>query len=242
MKKQKKISIYIILLIILFVSTMTIFAVKNFEKEEIEKISGLEDVNNKEIIEELKNETGAEGDVEIYEVQTEYDGRKVLAIKANIQYKVALAGMAKGTKPTYEELDEIITNKQIENNGIWIEDKSRNKIAEFLNKNTYMNSKYYIDDDGYIKIEEKRNQNDIDKKIEDIINGDRQYIIDISSVCYIVDDITGEILDYNFEKMDKYQAYQYYQDGKLMILFINENSNNQLNENEIFKSIIELIS
>lgn len=241
MEKQKKIIISVIILILLFVSVIVVFTIKNSKKEESENIAKFEETNNIEKIEDLKNETGAEGNTEIYEVQTEYDGRKVLAIKLNMQYKVALAGMIKGSKPTYEELDDIITSKNIQNNGIWVEDKSRDKIAGFLDKNAYMNSKYYIDDDGYIKIGDKRNQNDIDKKIEGIINGDGQYIIDISSVCYIVDDITGEILDYNFEKMDKYQSYQYYQDGKFMVLFVNENSDGQLAEKEIFESVINLI-
>ena len=76
--------------------------------------------------------------------------------------------------------------------------------------------------------------------MENLINGDKQYIIDISSVCYIVDSITGEILDYNFEKMDRYQTYQYFQDDKLMLIFINENSDEQLNKDEIFTSLVEL--
>lgn len=200
------------------------------------------DMDNKELIEEIKKETGANGKSEIYEIQTEYDGRKVLGIKANIKYKVALAGMLKDLKPEYNELDEIITVNAPKDTGIWIENNSREKITRFLKQNSYLNSKYYIDDNGYIKIGDKNNQNDIDKKLEKLINGDRQYIIDISSICYIVDSITGEILDYNFEKMDRYQTYQYFQDDKLMIIFINENSSGQLTEKEIFESVINLVS
>ena len=198
------------------------------------------DIDNKELIEEIKKETGANGKAEIYEIQTEYDGRKVLGIKANIKYKVALAGMLKGSNPEYSELDEIITANAPKDNGIWIENNSREKITKFLEQNSYLNSKYYIDESGYIKIKDKNSQNDIDKKMENLINGDKQYIIDISSVCYIVDSITGEILDYNFEKMDKYQVYQYFQDDKLMLIFINENSDEQLNKDEIFTSLVEL--
>lgn len=241
MKKQKNIIILIIILILLFVSGIVIFTINNPKKEENKNVVNLENINSAETIEELKNETGAEGNAQIYEVQTEYDGRKVLAVKANVQYKVALAGMLKGTVPTYKELDEIITNKAPQNNGIWVENKSREKVTKFLSQNTKLNSKYYIDDNGYIKIKDKNIQNDVDKKVEKLINGNKQYIIDISSVCYIVDDITGEILDYNFEKMDKYQTYQYYQDENMMILFVNENSNKQLSEDEIFESLLELV-
>ena len=77
-------------------------------------------------------------------------------------------------------------------------------------------------------------------EIEEIINGNKLYIIDISSTCYIVDEITGEILDYNFEDMDEYQTYQYFEDGDKKIIFITENQNNQLTVKEIIESVIEL--
>ena len=68
------------------------------------------------------------------------------------------------------------------------------------------------------------------------------YIISFSSVYYIVDDISGEILDYNFEKIDKYQIYEYIEDNDKSIIFISENSNNILDKNDIFTSLIDLIS
>ena len=61
------------------------------------------------------------------------------------------------------------------------------------------------------------------------------------SVCYIVDNLTGEIWDYNFENMDKYQTYEYFEDNDKMIIFITENTNNLLSNSDIFNSIIELM-
>jgi len=243
MEKQKKIIILMIILVILL--AIGFFIIKKLQKEErfIYENEDTENIiNNNETIEELKKETGADGNTQIYEVQTEYDGRKVLAIKADLKYKVALAGMLKGTKPTYNELDEIITANAPKDTGIWVSDNSREKVTKFLEQNSFLKSKYYIDNNGYIKVENKNNQSDIDKRLEKLINSDNQYIINISSVCYIVDSITGEILDYNFEKMDKFQTYQYFQDDKLMILFVNENSNSQLTNDEIFESVIGLIA
>lgn len=242
MKNNKKILILIVIILISFV-IIEILHLKQKDSQNISKNENTETAteNETEIIEQLKNEVGAQGNTEIYEVQTEYDGRKVIGVKANTKYKVALAGMLKNAKPSYNELDEIINNKAPKNAGIWIENKSREKVNNFLNNNSYLNSKYYIDNQGYIKIQEKNNQNEIDIKLENIINGNKQYIVDISSVCYIVDSITGEILDYNFEKMDKYQTYQYFKDDELMILFVNENTDNQLTEKEIFESVINLI-
>lgn len=244
MKKNKMIIISIVLILIMLVITLSVyFILKNANNKEnnYNKTSNINDITENEIVEKLKSETGADGDSEIYEVQTGYDGRKALAIKADIQYKVAFAGMIKDSKPSYSELDEIIDKNIPKNMGIWVEHKSREKIEKILNENSYLSSKYYIDENGYIKIKDDKIQNDMDKELKKLINGNKQYIIDISSVCYIVDSITGEILDYNFEKMDKYQTYQYFQDEELMVIFINENTSKQLTIDEIFESVLNLV-
>ena len=80
-----------------------------------------------------------------------------------------------------------------------------------------------------------------DKKIEKAINGDKIYSITISSKCYIVDEITGEIQDYSFEDMDEYQTYEYFEDEEKMIICITENINKQLDDKEIMKSVIDLL-
>ena len=64
----------------------------------------------------------------------------------------------------------------------------------------------------------------------------------LSSVCYIVDEVTGEILDYNFENMDKYQTYEYFEDDEKCIVFINQNTNGQLSDSEIFESIVKVLA
>ena len=81
----------------------------------------------------------------------------------------------------------------------------------------------------------------LNEKLEQLINSNKQIILNISSVCYIVDDVTGEILDYNFEKMDREQVCEYFEDENKMIVFITENTQNQLTNNEIFESIMELL-
>lgn len=192
-------------------------------------------------VEELKQETGKMGNSNIYEIQTEYDGRKTLQVKPNLKYKVAFAGMIKNSKPSNSELDDIYSKNSPSDNGIWVEKSSRNKIAEYFNSLGLLNSKYEINESGYLKIVEENNPNEYDKKIKNIINGNEQYVLDISSICYIVDDISGEILDYNFENMDKYQTYQYFEDNNKMIIFINQNTNKQMSEKEIFESVIKLI-
>ena len=245
--KNKKVIILVVLLI-MFVAILVLLFNKRIQKDNnqnnFEKYGEQVDKNQIEYqpdvtVEEIKNEIGATGNTDIYEVEQEYDGRNILAIKPSIKYKVAFAGMIKNAKPSMSELDNIMEEKLPHKTGIWVEEKSRDKILEIFNDGD-VNSKYLIDDDGYLKIDRKNNQNDNDKKIEKIIKGKKQYILDISSVCYIVDDITGEILDYNFENMDKYQTYEYFEDKDKYIVFVTENSNNVLTNLEIFKSIINL--
>lgn len=245
--KNKKVIILVVLLI-MFVAILVLLFNKRIQKDNnqnnFEQYGEQVDKNQIEYqpdvtVEEIKNEIGATGNTDIYEVEQEYDGRNILAVKPNIKYKVAFSGMIKNAKPSMSELDNIMEEKLPHKTGIWVEEKSRDKILEIFNDGD-VNSKYLIDDDGYLKIDRKNNQNDNDKKIEKIIKGKKQYILDISSVCYIVDDITGEILDYNFENMDKYQTYEYFEDKDKYILFVTENSNNVLTNLEIFKSIINL--
>lgn len=245
--KNKKVIILVVLLI-MFVAILVLLFNKRIQKDNnqynFEQYGEQVDKNQIEYqpdvtVEEIKNEIGATGNTDIYEVEQEYDGRNILAVKPSIKYKVAFAGMIKNAKPSMSELDNIMEEKLPHKTGIWVEEKSRDKILEIFNDGD-VNSKYLIDDDGYLKIDRKNNQNDNDKKIEKIIKGKKQYILDISSVCYIVDDITGEILDYNFENMDKYQTYEYFEDKDKYIVFVTENSTNVLTNLEIFESIIKL--
>lgn len=148
--------------------------------------------------------------------------------------------MIKKTIPSFEELDKILEQNLPKYSGIWIEQDSRNKILKLLNNSEKNNSKYSINNEGYLEIAEKNSQTDYDKKIENTIKGKKQYILDVSSVCYIVDDVTGEILDYNFENIDKYQTYEYFEDGDKNIIFINQNTNKQLTDSEIINSIMEI--
>ena len=148
--------------------------------------------------------------------------------------------MIKKSKPTFDELDQILQQKLPKYSGIWIEQNSRDNLLKLFNNSEKTNSKYSVSSEGYLEIIQKNSQTDYDKKIENAIKGKKQYILDISSVCYIVDEVTGEILDYNFENMDKYQTYEHFEDGDKSIIFINQNTNKQLTDSEIINSIMEI--
>lgn len=191
-------------------------------------------------VEEIKNEIGITGNTELYEIQKGYDNKEIAVIKPNIKYKVAFAGMIKKHKPQMNELDNIIEKNHPKKNGIWIENNSREKMLKIIKHNT--KSTYKIDDDGYIKIINKDVQNDNDKILEKIINSNKLFILNISSICYIIDDISGEILDFNFEKLDMFQNYEYFTDENRNIIFITENTKKMLSETETFQSVLNLMS
>ena len=87
--------------------------------DELKKESAMYDENAD--IQELKQEYNMTGNTELYEIQTEYDGRKVLAIKASENYKVAFAGLIKKSKVNLDEATEIFEQNYPNKNGIWIE-------------------------------------------------------------------------------------------------------------------------
>ena len=250
--KDKKIVLIILIIILLFGMVLSMIFVKNKSKENQNTILKKEEINeeikegsdekeetSQEHLEELIKETGKQGENDLYEVQEGENNIKVATIKGSIKYKVAFAGMIKGSMPYKEELDNVFDNNQPRKKGIWIYEKDRTKFLKYLSSVTL--SKYSIDENGYLQIDNKNNQNDYDKNMEKAINGDKIYSITISSKCYIVDEITGEIQDYSFEDMDEYQTYEYFEDEEKMIICITENINKQLDDKEIMKSVIDLL-
>lgn len=241
MKKTIKILVLILIVIVIGISIKYIKKVKN--KNEIDKTYNEMKqnslmYNNTATVDDLKEEYGMSGNDDLYDVETEYDGRQVLKVKATENFKVAFAGLVNGTKNSIENSSEIFENEYPTENGIWIEKNSREKIEKYLNEN--MKSKYKISEKGYLTISEKKSSKE-DNEIEKIINGNKQYIIGISGINYYIDALTGEAVDNPFEELDKYQTYAYCQDEDKMVIFITENKSKALQNSEIFESVLELM-
>lgn len=234
MKKNK-----IIIMIAVLVLVIVILVIKNkpTQNETVDELSST--VSNNQEIEGLKQEYKMTGENEIYNIETEYDGRKVLKIKPNVNFKAAFAGMFKGEMPNFEELDSIFEQNAPKEKGIWIKKEDREKILTYLNKN--LSSEYEINSQGYLQIKEKNNANTYDQVIEKLISGDKQYIFCISSICYMVDTVTGKIIDNPYNQFEPYQTYEYFMDKERTIIFMTENRDSKIEESEIFESIMELI-
>lgn len=241
---NKKILIGIILLIII---TVLIIAVRpNSEPESKEEISQQETqsediqniqntVSNSEptkTVAEIKSETGSTASEEIYEVQKEYDGREVLAIKPNIQFKTVLAGILKKGQPTEKDIEKLDLSTY--HKGIWISEVSRDKFLNILKKCGIEN--FEIDDNGYLQQKEE-SQNEYSEKLRDLINSDELTIIDITGTCYIRDEMTGDIVEYPFKDMDLYQICEIYETEGSKIIVI---TTNDVEEIDILEKICNL--
>ena len=239
MKKSTKIVIGVA--IVLVVCLFIILAVNIFNKDDqvvdnsnfINNYTNIDKENeisyqNSATVEELKEETGLTGDESIYQIDTEYDGRKTLNVKADIQYKVALAGILTGEMPEYNNIDQISDKN--------IQDKFLNMLGEVTK------SEYEINSNGYLSIKNGNNQNDNDKKIESLINGQNKYIITITDKYYQLDTVTGEVVEFPFEQLDNYQTFDIVRNtDNSNIICITSNKNNRLTNKEIMQDVIDNI-
>ena len=188
-------------------------------------------------IPQLKEETGMQADDDLYEIQVEYDGKQILDIKPDIQYKTAFAGMIKQSKPEFSELDTLYEAEHPTQSGIWIEPHSRDRFLEMLKEN--MNCQYQISDDGYLQIKENSNPKQEDIQLQKMMKSDRSlYIIAVSGVYYEVDRVTGEIIDQPFEMMDPYQASKIVETENGMLIFLTKNERQKLTKREILEEVI----
>lgn len=249
MNKKKILIIVLVIVILLIVGIIVTVNILNKGKENTNsenitspEVPGVEidknqvDYDNTTTVEELKDFTGASGDTELYEVTTEYDGRQVLKIKDNKQYDVAIAGIIKQEKPEFSEIEELKKNAP-KKPGIWVSEKSRTNFLNLLNNQT--NSKYKFNEEGYLEIEDKSSQNNIDKKLESLISGSKLFAINISGTDYTIDSVTGEIVENPFEQLDPYQAFDYVANDNSYIIIVTTNKEKSLSNKEILNSIIE---
>lgn len=249
MKNKKYIIIgLVVIVVILIVALIVFFSRKNNENvnnaetenvvnENTENNTNIVDQNiekqNPEEIESIKNEINATGNTDIYYVDEEYDGRKILQIKPDVQFDVDLAGIMKNSKPEENEINELV-GKEPTNNGVWISEQSREIFSNLLKNNNITD--FNISDEGYLQINNSGN-NDMANKLVNMINSDRLYIINMTGTAYERDYISGEITEYPFEDMDPTQAIEPYQKDNKIILEITTNKMQRLSESEILDAV-----
>lgn len=230
---MKKRNIIIVLIALIILSTL-FYVVSKFTKNEIKtNESG-------KTVQDIKSDIGATGKDELYEVKQEANGRESITIKDEIKYKVELAGILKQNMPEYEELDNIIENKQI-HAGIWISSESRENIFSLIQ--TYLKDNYKINEDGYLELVNKSTEsNEYDEIIQNHINNNKIYIISATGEVYDIDNITGKIVLYPFEQMDEHQLCEPLEYENKKIIVLTSNKKQKLSNNEIFEALINEIN
>lgn len=239
MKKIYILSAICIIIVIGFITIVTFFKQKEKKENTVNQNSNniiensIPDTFQKSKIDEIKQDLGYNNtDEAIYEIKKEYDGREVIVIKPNIQYKVAMAGAIKNGKPEFSEIDGLL--EQAPNkSGIWIEENSRKEFVEILQK--YTNCSYTIDEDGYLVQEQKDTSNEIDNNIKKAISNKKNYSICINSVAYLIDEVTGNIEEYPFEEIDPEQSFELFETENASLYVITSNTYKRVN----YKNIIE---
>ena len=102
----------------------------------------------------IKNEINATGQTDIYQIEEEYDGRKIIQVKPDVQYQVALAGIIKNGIPAEDEINTILEQAP-NSSGMWISESSREKFMELLNSNNIVD--FEITNEGYLKCNKQEN-------------------------------------------------------------------------------------
>lgn len=234
---MKKKIILLLIIICMVIVTLVIFNKINVTNKKKENEENSDISNNVEIIENIQKDINSTANTDLFEVVTEYDGKNSIRIKPDIQFNTVLAGIIKKDIPNENEINELIKNAPT-NTGIWINDNSREYFINLLESNN-INS-FEIDENGYLK-EKNNKDNELSNKVKIInqmVNSDELYIIDMSGKCYIRDDVSGEILEYPFEEMDPYQLAEPYYNDNVIILNITSNKNNYLSNEEILEGIL----
>ena len=234
---MKKKIILLLIIICMVIVTLVIFNKINVTNKKKENEENSDISNNVEIIENIQKDINSTANTDLFEVVTEYDGKNSIRIKPDIQFNTVLAGIIKKDIPDENVINELIKNAPT-NTGIWINDNSREDFINLLESDN-INS-FEIDENGYLK---KKNNKDNElsnkvKIINQMVNSDELYIIDMSGKCYIRDDVSGEILEYPFEEMDHYQIAEPYYNDNVIILNITSNKNNYLSNEEILEGIL----
>lgn len=240
---KKNILIVLLLVIVVVIAIVLIF---NNKKENSDQNILQNEIQSDEFVNRMvstdaneinaiKNEINATGETDIYQIEEEYDGRKIIQVKPNIQYEVALAGILKADIPAEDEINTLLEQAP-NNSGIWISESSREKFMQLLNSNNI--TSFEIKNDGYLQCNKVASLTEQEEKLKNMTKSDKLYVIDMSGKTYQRDYITGEIIEYPFEDMDPYQVIEPYETENAIILGVTANKENRLSNQEILNTIV----
>lgn len=243
---KKNILIVLLLVIVVVIAIVLIF---NNKKENSDQNILQNEIQSDEFVNRMvstdaneinaiKNEINATGETDIYQIEEEYDGRKIIQVKPDIQYQVALAGIIKNGIPAEDEINTILEQAPT-SSGMWISESSREKFIELLNSNNIVD--FEITNEGYLKCNKQENLTEQEEKLKNMAESNKLYVIDMSGKTYQRDYISGEVIEYPFEEMDSYQVLEPYEIDDSIILGVTSNKENRLSNKEILDAIIAYV-
>ena len=241
MKKKIFISVIVTFILIGFILAIIFNSsnkgdldVSNQQKDNneiIENKAGQSEQNDE--IERIKETINAKGKTDIYQIETEHDGRKIIQIKPEVQFDVDLAGRLKDGKPEEDEIKKILEKRPI-GKGIWVSEQSREQFIKILKNNNLNN--FSVNDNGFLEIKDENISDSIAKELKNMIESERQYIINIKGKSYQRDYISGEIVEYPFEEMDPQQVVEIYEKDIDIILELTQNK--KITDKEILEAVL----
>lgn len=240
---KKNILIVLLLVIVVVIAIVFIF---NNKKENSDQNILQNEIQSDEFVNRMvstdaneinaiKNEINATGETDIYQIEEEYDGRKIIQVKPDIQYQVALAGIIKNGIPAEDEINTILEQAPT-SSGMWISESSREKFMELLNSNNIVD--FEITNEGYLKCNKQENLTEQEEKLKNLAESNKLYVIDMSGKTYQRDYISGEVIEYPFEEMDPYQVLEPYEIDDSIILGVTSNKESRLSNQEILNTIV----
>lgn len=246
MKKKNFLSIILVVLIV--IAVIIGFSIRNTDNNQNVLLNNTQsnmvndDFVNRMVstdaneINAIKNEINATGQTDIYQIEEEYDGRRIIQVKPDVQYQVALAGIIKNSIPAEAEINTLLEQAPT-SSGMWISESSREKFMKLLSSNNI--AEFEITNEGYLKCNKQNNLTEQEEKLKSMAESDKLYVIDMSGKTYQRDYISGDVIEYPFEEMDPYQVIEPYEVEDSIILGITSNKENKLKNEEILNTIVE---
>ena len=192
MNKKKSVILCISFIVIIVIILIAVYSNNkgNQENQNDTEQANAQNETSNATVEELMQNVNATANSDIYEIQKEYDGREVLVVKPSLQFCVAFAGSINKNLASIEEAQTITEQNLPQDTGIYV-GNSENKVLEYINE--YTNSQYGVSDTGYLVLEESKENNDIDNRIQKIMDSNYLYIVRCDGTMKNIDNITGEI-------------------------------------------------
>jgi len=230
MNKRK---VFICILIILLIALIIVLAIVTKNKK---KDIGY---NPNVKLEDIKEDKGITGSDDIYEMVEEYDGRKVLRVKPEYLFKVALLGLYQ-KENNLGLIDSKISIEDIDNNykiaktyiikkegGVIVLPNEQKNFLDFISANSKI--KYQFDENNRLQAPDDIKEEELeefDKKlIENIKSTSNTIILTYGTEYYSIDDVTGDIIKYPFVDLDPYIDYDAVRYENYEIRFVNPQGN-----------------